>query len=58
MDGFDDFGWILLQLWLHFLGFLDEVSKFLQFLFMLLMFMVKLLFIIGNLVWCNPKRGT
>jgi hypothetical protein len=51
VDGFVDFGWIFLQLGLHSLGFLDEVSKFLQFIFMLLMFMVKLLFIARNLVW-------
>jgi hypothetical protein len=44
MDGFVDFGWIFLQLGLNSLGFLDEVSKFMQLLFMLLMFMVKLLF--------------
>jgi hypothetical protein len=51
VDGFVDFGWIFLQLGLHSLGFLDEVSKFLQFLFMLLMFMVKLLFVARNLVY-------
>ena len=51
VDGFVYFGWILLQLGLHSLGFLDEVSVFLQFISMLLMFMVKLLFIARNLVW-------
>jgi hypothetical protein len=40
----DNFGWIFLQLGLNSLGFFDEVSKFLQFFVMLLMFMVKLLF--------------
>jgi hypothetical protein len=50
VDGFADFGWIFLKLRLHSLGFLDEVSKFLQILFMLLMFMVKLLFVARNLV--------
>jgi hypothetical protein len=45
VGGFSNFGWIFLQLGLHFLGFLDGVSKFLQLLFMLLMFMVKLLFV-------------
>jgi len=44
VDGFADFGWIFLQLGLHSIGFLDEVNKFPQFMFMLLMFMVKLLF--------------
>jgi hypothetical protein len=44
VDGFSDFGCIFMQLGLHSLGFLDEVSVFMQFIFMLLMFMVKLLF--------------
>jgi hypothetical protein len=35
VDGFADFEWIFLQLRLHSLGFLDEVSKFLQLLFKL-----------------------
>jgi hypothetical protein len=32
VDGFADFGWIFLQLGLHILGFVDEVSKFMQFI--------------------------
>jgi hypothetical protein len=44
VDGFVDFGWIFLQLGLQSLVFLDEVGEFLQLLFMMLMFMVKLLF--------------
>ena len=51
VDGFADFGWIFLQLGLHSLGFLDEVSAFLQFICMLLMFMVKLLFVVRNVFW-------
>jgi hypothetical protein len=51
VDGFADFGWIFLQLGLHSLCFLDKVSKFLQSLFMLLMFMVKLLFVARNLIY-------
>jgi hypothetical protein len=51
VDEFSDFGWIFLKLGLHCLDFMDEVSVFLQFIFMLLMFMVKLLFVARNLVW-------
>jgi hypothetical protein len=51
VDGFSDFGWIFLQLGLHSLGFLDEVSIFLKLLFMLLMFMMKLYFIARSFVW-------
>jgi hypothetical protein len=51
MDGFADFGWTFMQLGLHSLGFLDEVIKFMQFMFILLMFMVKLIFVARNLFY-------
>jgi hypothetical protein len=44
VDGFVDFGWIFLKLGLQSLVFLHEVSEFMQLLFILLMFMVKLQF--------------
>ena len=56
MDEFADFGWIFLQLGLHSLGFLDEVSKFLQLLFILLMFMMKLLFYCKKSCLVKPKE--
>jgi len=51
VDGFTDFGWIFMKLRLHSLGFLDEVIQFMQLLFILLMFKVKLLFVVRNLVY-------
>jgi hypothetical protein len=51
VDGFVDFGWIFMKLVLHSLSFLDEVSVFLEFIFMLLMFMVKFLFVARNIFW-------
>jgi hypothetical protein len=48
VDGFVDFGWIFLQLGLHSLGFLDEVSKFLQFI-------VHAINVYGEIVICCKK---
>jgi hypothetical protein len=51
VDVFADFGWIFMKLGLHSVGFLDDISRFIQLLFILLMFMVKLIFVARNLIY-------